>query len=131
MSALEDIIRKLEAARDDVRAQAVTTAEFALALQTDSICERLRSALDAAAVLRWFDVPLLGRLLELGEAEGHPDRTDQEGKKDQVIDVENPACPAQRENLVVLFCGTELLGEKMMLGRRPPVWRSSDLGALA
>src|SRR5277367_2292745 len=69
MSALEDIIRKLEAARDDVRAQAVTTAEFALALQTDSICERLRSALDAAAVLRWFDVPLLGRLLELGEAE--------------------------------------------------------------
>ena len=69
MSVLEDIIRKIEAAAGDVRAQAVITAEFAVALQTESIRERLRAALDAAAVVRWFDVQLLGRLLEMGEVE--------------------------------------------------------------
>jgi len=69
MNVLEDIIRKVEAAAGDVRAQAVITAEFAVALQTESIRERLRAALDAAAVLRWFDVQLLGRLLEIGEVE--------------------------------------------------------------
>lgn len=69
MAALEEIIRKLEAAQGDVRAQAVITADFALAVRPEEDREQVRAALDAAAVLRWFDAPLLAGLLEIGETE--------------------------------------------------------------
>jgi hypothetical protein len=69
MGAIEYVIRKLEATRGDVHAQSVITAEFAVASQQESVRERFRAALDAAAVLRWFDAPLLAHLLEIAEAE--------------------------------------------------------------
>jgi Flp pilus assembly protein TadD len=69
MAALDDILRKLEAAKGDVQAQAVITADFALSVQPAREREQLTSALDAAAVLRWFDVPILAHMLEVDETE--------------------------------------------------------------
>jgi hypothetical protein len=68
MAALDDIIRKLEAAKGDVQEQAVITADFALSVQPEHEREALRSALNAAAVLTWFDVPLLAHMLQCDEA---------------------------------------------------------------
>jgi tetratricopeptide (TPR) repeat protein len=69
MAALDDILGRLEAARGDVRAQAAITAEFAISVQREGIRDRLRAALDAAAVLRWFDAALLAHLLDAGVEE--------------------------------------------------------------
>ncbi len=67
MSAIEETLGKLEAARGDIREQAVITADFAVALQPAAERDRFRAALDAAAVLRWFDCELLAWMLQSNE----------------------------------------------------------------
>jgi tetratricopeptide (TPR) repeat protein len=69
MAFIEQLMQRLKAAGDDTRAQAAVAAEFLLMAQPEPEREPLLSAADAAAVLRWFDVPLLAHLLEIGYAE--------------------------------------------------------------
>jgi len=67
MGALNDALRELQAAQGDITSQAAVTAEFAVAVQPKSNRDKLRAALDAAAVLHWFEVPLLAYVLEINE----------------------------------------------------------------
>ena len=69
MALINDLIGDLLKTQGDTQAQAVLTAEFALAIQPLEEREPLRYALDAATVLHWFDVPLLAHMLELDEME--------------------------------------------------------------
>ncbi|HMO66405.1 MAG TPA: hypothetical protein PKE47_14465, partial [Verrucomicrobiota bacterium] len=68
MSLAEHLIERLRAAGDDPQAQAAATAEFIVLACPEAERGAMREALDAAAVLRWFDAGLLGRLLGLDEA---------------------------------------------------------------
>ncbi len=63
--ALADFLEHLEKAKGDPHAQSVLAAEFALTALPESERQPLRAALDAAAVLRWFDAGLLGQFLEV------------------------------------------------------------------
>lgn len=67
--ALADFLKHLEKAKGDPHAQSVLAAEFALTAQPEEDRGPLRAALDAAAVLRWFDVSLLGKVLEVLDEE--------------------------------------------------------------
>ena len=69
MHELATLLEKLTAARDDPRAQAAVSAEFALTARHGPEAPRLRAALDAAAVLRWFESALIAGLLEIDASE--------------------------------------------------------------
>jgi hypothetical protein len=63
MAFIEQLMQRLEAASGDTRAQAAVAAEFVLMTRPEPEREPLRSALDAAAVLRWFDARLMEKVL--------------------------------------------------------------------
>ena len=63
MSLVSELMLRLKEAEGDTQAQAVVAAEFALLASPAAERESLRAALHAAAVLRWFDVPLLAAVL--------------------------------------------------------------------
>jgi tetratricopeptide (TPR) repeat protein len=67
--SVTELLRRLDETKGDTRAQAVVAAEFALAMLPEEDQAPVRAALDAAAVLRWFDSRLLARLLEIPEEE--------------------------------------------------------------
>ena len=69
MTTFDDVLRKLQDAKGDVRAQAVITADFALSVQSPQEREKLKDALDAAAVLHWFDLPIMTHMLQVDESE--------------------------------------------------------------
>jgi tetratricopeptide (TPR) repeat protein len=62
-------VQRLEEAKGDTRAQSALTAEFLLMTKPAGEREPLRAALDAAAVLRWFDVSLVSRVLAISDAD--------------------------------------------------------------
>src|SRR5689334_15674757 len=62
---IAELLDRLEKAKGDTHAQSVLAAEFALATLPEAEREPLRSALDVAAVLRWFDVDLLEKMLDI------------------------------------------------------------------
>ena len=63
MASIQNLLRNLGKVKGDTRAQAAVAAEFLVI--ADPQGERLRSALDAAAILHWFDTSLLEKLLEI------------------------------------------------------------------
>ena len=67
MAFFEQLIERLKATEGDTHAQSAVAAEFLLLAQPEPERAPLRAALDAAAVLRWFDASLLGRMLETTE----------------------------------------------------------------
>lgn len=67
MGVIQDIVQSLVETRGDPDAQAAAAAEFVVSARPEGEREALRAALDAAAVLRWFDTELLARLLDLTE----------------------------------------------------------------
>src|ERR1035441_77009 len=69
MAFIEQLMARLAATKGDIYAQSAVTAEFLLLAQPESERGLLRAALDAAAVLRWFDVDLLGKMLGIAEAD--------------------------------------------------------------
>ncbi len=69
MTTFDDILRKLQDAKGDVRAQAVITADFALSVQSPQDRDKLTYTLDAAAVLHWFDLPIMTHMLQVDESE--------------------------------------------------------------
>jgi hypothetical protein len=69
MAFIEQLMQRLEAASGDTRAQAAVAAEFVLMARPEPEREPLRSALDAAAVLRWFDASLMGKVLRIPDNE--------------------------------------------------------------
>ena len=69
MSSIEELLRRLDAAKSDTLLQAAIAAESVLLARPESERQPLHAALDAGAVLRWFDVSLLGKLLEVPDEE--------------------------------------------------------------
>jgi hypothetical protein len=69
MALIEQLMQRLEAASGDTRAQAAVAAEFILIARPEPERELLRSALDAAAVLRWFDASLMEKVLGIPDDE--------------------------------------------------------------
>jgi len=65
MSIVENLAKRLEAAKGDLRAESAIAAEFFLSAKPESERESLRAALDAVAVLRWFDAALIGKVLSI------------------------------------------------------------------
>ena len=66
---VQDFLERLRLTQGDAQAQAVVSADFALAVRETAGETKLRDAFDAAAVLRWFDVPRLAGVLAVSEAE--------------------------------------------------------------
>lgn len=64
-----ELLRRLAETQGDTHAQSALAAEFALDAGPEEEREELRAALDAAAVLRWFDDSLLAKLLEIPQEE--------------------------------------------------------------
>lgn len=69
MPFIEQLLEGLKAAEGDTRAQAAVAAEFVLRSRPVPERQPLREALDAAAVLRWFDAPLLANVLDISETD--------------------------------------------------------------
>lgn len=69
MTLLEEIVQRLAETKGDVSAQTAVAAEFVLASHPNSVREPLSAALDAAAVLRWFDTELLRKVLDVSYEE--------------------------------------------------------------
>src|ERR1035441_5492610 len=69
MAFIEQLMARWPTTKVDFYAQSAVTAEFLLLAQPESERGLLRAALDAAAVLRWFDVDLLGKMLGIAEAD--------------------------------------------------------------
>jgi hypothetical protein len=65
MSLNENILERLQAPRGDVQAQAAVMAEFLLSSRPEDERQPLREAMDAAAILHWFDAHLLHQVLEI------------------------------------------------------------------
>ncbi|MHB9009179.1 MAG: tetratricopeptide repeat protein [Limisphaerales bacterium] len=72
MNFIEQLLARLKATEGDVHAQAAVAAEFVLLSRPETDRQPLREALDAAAVLRWFDASMLARVLAIPEAEAAP-----------------------------------------------------------
>jgi hypothetical protein len=66
---IRDFLKRAEKAKDDLQLQAALTAEFAVAARAEPEQLTLRAALDAAALLHWFDAGLLEKLLEVSAEE--------------------------------------------------------------
>src|ERR1035441_11108960 len=64
-----EFLERLERAKGDPHAQSTVAAEFALAARPEVEREPLRAALDAAALLHWFDARLLHKVLGIQEEE--------------------------------------------------------------
>src|ERR1039458_10430755 len=62
-----EFLERLEQAKGDPHAQSAVAAEFALAARPEAEREPLRAALDAAALLHWFDARLLHKVLGIPE----------------------------------------------------------------
>jgi tetratricopeptide repeat protein len=62
---IQDLLQRLGESQGDPRAQAALTAEFLVLARPDEERGPLRAALDAAAVLHWFDAGLLGKVLAI------------------------------------------------------------------
>jgi hypothetical protein len=71
MDTVHDLLQRLDQAKGDTQAQAALIAEFLLNTRPESERENLSKILDAAAVLRWFDVNLLREVLEISTEEAH------------------------------------------------------------
>ena len=69
MTFLEEIVQRLAETEGDVDAQTAVAAAFVLASHPDAERKPLEAALDAAAVLRWFDADLLKKGLEISDEE--------------------------------------------------------------
>ena len=69
LDATELLIEKLKTTQGDVQAQAALMAEFRLSVYPEPQRRALREALDAAAVLHWFDSWLLAQVLAIPEIE--------------------------------------------------------------
>lgn len=69
MSSIEELLRRLDAAKSDTLLQAAIAAESVLLAHPETERQPLHATLDAAAVLRWFDVSLLSKLLEVPDEE--------------------------------------------------------------
>jgi tetratricopeptide (TPR) repeat protein len=64
-----EFLERLEQTKGDPHAQSAVAAEFALAARPEAEREPLRAALDAAALLHWFDARLLHKVLGIPEEE--------------------------------------------------------------
>jgi tetratricopeptide (TPR) repeat protein len=62
---IKDLLQRLENAKGDTRAQSALTAEFLVMARPEVEREPLRDCLDAAAILHWFDIELLEKMLEI------------------------------------------------------------------
>lgn len=69
MTLIEQLFDRLNATTGDTQAQAAVAAEFLVMARPESEREQLRSALDAAAILRWYDASLLGKILVISDEE--------------------------------------------------------------
>ena len=69
MDAIQQLMQRLKETAGDTHAQAALAAEFALTTRPAAERETLRAALDAAAVLRWFDAGLLAQVLDIPAAD--------------------------------------------------------------
>src|SRR5215470_17500077 len=69
MDLIHDLIQSLEQTQGDTRAQSALSAEFLLMAHWKEKYELQRPAMDAAAVLRWFDANLLARVLDISNAD--------------------------------------------------------------
>src|SRR5215472_12975727 len=67
MASIQDFLQGFERVKGDTRAQAALTTEFLLTNQPEEKRETLRAALDAAAVLHWFNAELLEEVLEIAQ----------------------------------------------------------------
>jgi tetratricopeptide (TPR) repeat protein len=65
MDPIRGLLDRLKETKGDSRAQAVVTAEFLVISRPEADRDRIREAVDAAAVLRWFDPDLLGEMLQI------------------------------------------------------------------
>jgi hypothetical protein len=65
MDPVHGLLQRLGDTQGDIRAQAALTAEFLVMTPPNAEREPLHAALDAAAVLRWFDADLLRKVLEI------------------------------------------------------------------
>jgi tetratricopeptide (TPR) repeat protein len=63
MNPAAHFLAELAKVQGDTRAQAALVAEFTLRMQPDAVRESLAVALDAAAVLHWFDDDLLANVM--------------------------------------------------------------------
>jgi tetratricopeptide (TPR) repeat protein len=125
MADLEHLVQQLEAAEGDVHAQAATAAEFLLSAQPESHRERLSAGLDVAAMLRWFDVNLLARMLETSEEEARQLFHALDGLP--FIEVYQ----AHDRELRNVHESTRLGWRKQMAGRRPSNFRTLSARATA
>ena len=64
-----EFLERLEQTKGDPHAQSAVAAEFALAARPEAEREPLWAALDAAALLHWFDARLLHKVLGIPEEE--------------------------------------------------------------
>jgi tetratricopeptide (TPR) repeat protein len=64
-----ELLQRLAETQGDTHAQSALAAEFALSALPEEERESLRSVLDAAAVLRWFDHSLLASVLGISKEE--------------------------------------------------------------
>ncbi len=69
MHLTERLLQGLAATQGDPHAQSAVIAEFTLETRPEAVREHLAAALDAAAVLRWFEAGLLARVLEIEPAD--------------------------------------------------------------
>ncbi len=65
MDLTQTLLQRLKETQGDTHAQAAVTAESLLMTRPEAEREPRRAALDAAAVLRWFDASLLEKMLEI------------------------------------------------------------------
>src|SRR5215467_5609174 len=66
---IEEFLAVLTRAKGDLGAQLRLAVEYELAARPATERDQLRAALDAAAVLRWFDPASLGHVLALPKTE--------------------------------------------------------------
>jgi len=69
MVPIQDLLQRLEKAKGDTRTQSALTTEFVVMARPEAEREILRSGLDAAAVLHWFDAEFLEKVLEIPQDE--------------------------------------------------------------
>jgi tetratricopeptide (TPR) repeat protein len=69
VDSIRDLLQRLRETQGDTLAQAALTAEFLVVSRPDEERGPLRAALDAAAVLHWFDAELLGKVLAIPDGD--------------------------------------------------------------
>jgi hypothetical protein len=62
---VSDFLERAQIAKGDPQVQAALAADFALAARPEPEQAALRTSLDAAALLHWFDADLLEKILEI------------------------------------------------------------------